>query len=505
MGLLQNISMLSAEPIRNIGGAAGQCIIRSSNNRAEQQLNKFVSLAGMDTKGGVPYGYVHPIAITMPIKEGGMSSYSGVVGTGVTTNSLNMGINLGSSILGISTFIPMLTGLAELISNVSGTGSLPTPTLQCPLCLGPSTLYGQGITTSQATALAKCSSTVQGAGRFSTVEMQILTLMLSNLVGTGGLNSVLDMTAFLVTQLQGNGSLDGVTLSALQQLLSEVRGSGEVTSSQIETISKCYATLTGNSSIALVDLQSITQLAGNLVGIGHVGCALDLIIFITSILQGAGQVNSTVKTLQEFSAVISGQGTVQSGILGLLLDFVASLYGNGDVSTGLNILILVAASVMGHSTIVTDLSPLAKMAASLNGDSTITQAQIKAISVLVSNLNGIGMVSVADIRTLAFMVSNILNSGNIDTTVFCKCFMDAEITQVGEMVTPQSCAQAVWSALAAAFNESGTMGSKVNSASAAGDPWTAELPGTYAEGSAGDLLDKIRRLIKDNQALILTK
>src|SRR5574343_330986 len=29
------------------------------------------------------------------------------------------------------------------------------------------------------------------------------------------------------------------------------------------------------------------------------------------------------------------------------------------------------------------------------------------------------------------------------------------------------------------------MGYKLNSASAAGDPWTAELPGDYSEGSAG--------------------
>jgi hypothetical protein len=64
---------------------------------------------------------------------------------------------------------------------------------------------------------------------------------------------------------------------------------------------------------------------------------------------------------------------------------------------------------------------------------------------------------------------------------------------------------APWGAIAADNNAPGTMGNKLNSASAAGDPWTAEIPGTYVDGSAGAMLEKIKKIIKDNQAFILSK
>jgi hypothetical protein len=46
----------------------------------------------------------------------------------------------------------------------------------------------------------------------------------------------------------------------------------------------------------------------------------------------------------------------------------------------------------------------------------------------------------------------------------------------------------VWNAIAANYNDPGTTGNKLNSASAAGDPWTADLPGSYPEGTAGYIL-----------------
>lgn len=64
-------------------------------------------------------------------------------------------------------------------------------------------------------------------------------------------------------------------------------------------------------------------------------------------------------------------------------------------------------------------------------------------------------------------------------------------TDVASGVTNDSVAQAVWRAIAADFNEPGTTGAKLNSASAAGDPWTAELPGAYPPGSAGDILGNL--------------
>lgn len=70
-------------------------------------------------------------------------------------------------------------------------------------------------------------------------------------------------------------------------------------------------------------------------------------------------------------------------------------------------------------------------------------------------------------------------------------------------LTPDRIAGAVWGASASDFNTSGTTGSKLNSASAAGDPWTADLPGAYPVGSAGALLGNLVAGLTNDQALQL--
>lgn len=247
------------------------------------------------------------------------------------------------------------------------------------------------------------------------------------------------------------------------------------------------------------------QLVASLSGSGHIDCSLGLLITIAAHLYGTGDLTGLQDCLQYLSSNVSGQGTVTSAALVLVLDFVASVLGQGDAGAALNSLILLSAGMSGQSTVTADTYPLAQMGSSVSGHSSVLQAHIDTIAQMLAHPQGSGTISHVDIKTLLFMLSNVLGSGDIDAGMFGKCFMDSEITQVGEMVTAESCARAVWSALAAAFNEAGTMGNKVNSASAAGDPWTAEIPGTYVEGSAGELLDKIRKLIKDNQALILAK
>lgn len=46
---------------------------------------------------------------------------------------------------------------------------------------------------------------------------------------------------------------------------------------------------------------------------------------------------------------------------------------------------------------------------------------------------------------------------------------------------------AVWSALASQYNESGTMGQKLNGAGSAGDPWTTDLSSYNTPGTAGKI------------------
>ena len=60
---------------------------------------------------------------------------------------------------------------------------------------------------------------------------------------------------------------------------------------------------------------------------------------------------------------------------------------------------------------------------------------------------------------------------------------------------------AVWSALAAEFNESGTMGQKLNGAGSAGDPWTADLSTYNTDNTAGKILKQAKKAAKDAATL----
>lgn len=71
-----------------------------------------------------------------------------------------------------------------------------------------------------------------------------------------------------------------------------------------------------------------------------------------------------------------------------------------------------------------------------------------------------------------------------------------------EPLSPEGLARAVWSALATDYNVSGTMGYKLNSASAAGDPWTAD-PTAYAAGTAGASLVASSKALQLGQFLAL--
>lgn len=60
---------------------------------------------------------------------------------------------------------------------------------------------------------------------------------------------------------------------------------------------------------------------------------------------------------------------------------------------------------------------------------------------------------------------------------------------------------AVWSALAAEYNESGTMGQKLNGAGSAGDPWTTDLSAYNTDDTAGKILKEAKKAAKDAAAL----
>jgi hypothetical protein len=147
-------------------------------------------------------------------------------------------------------------------------------------------------------------------------------------------------------------------------------------------------------------------------------------------------------------ADLSGSGEITAGVLQLTVGMVAELVGNGHVDCAVDLMIFLAAELQGLG----------------SADSST----LESIAQMASGLAGSGTVTTAEIKTIAEFIADIIGSGNITSEMTGKCFMDSTITSAGEVVTAQSCAQAVWSAVAAAFNEPGTTGNKLNTASTGG-------------------------------------
>lgn len=70
--------------------------------------------------------------------------------------------------------------------------------------------------------------------------------------------------------------------------------------------------------------------------------------------------------------------------------------------------------------------------------------------------------------------------------------MSADIYVSAAEASVQEMVYAVWNAIASDYNNSGTMGNKLNGAGSAGDPWTTDLSSYNTEGTAGKKLKDLK-------------
>lgn len=101
----------------------------------------------------------------------------------------------------------------------------------------------------------------------------------------------------------------------------------------------------------------------------------------------------------------------------------------------------------------------------------------------------------ANVQALGNMVVALLGAGDLDATIAAFGDMTIDIVVTGTGLSTANVGQAVWAALAAANNDPGTMGEKLNDAGAAANPWTDALPGAYVPGSAGYILGNLASIL----------
>ena len=126
--LLQNQTLFAQMPLRRRGGA--DTLARALFGRADRR-NLFIGLGLTDRTGGVPNGHLAPSSWNLPVKPGGMSSYTSSKTVFVETGNAAQGLNMSSSPIitfsssGDGAAIAAAIGDATVTFTVSATAVAP--------------------------------------------------------------------------------------------------------------------------------------------------------------------------------------------------------------------------------------------------------------------------------------------------------------------------------------------------------------------------------------------
>lgn len=166
---------------------------------------------------------------------------------------------------------------------------------------------------------------------------------------------------------------------------------------------------------------------------------------------------------------VTGIGSIAATALAVKLA-LADLTGSGDVSSAVGSLIVQAL-------------------ADLTGSGTISDANLQAFLQAAADLSGSGTAGGSTLTALGELLASLTGSGTATgSTLTALGALAAELNVTGTGLSTANVGEAVWGALAASNNTTGTMGQKLNAAGGAADPLTNAVPGSYAPGTAGYVL-----------------
>lgn len=148
------------------------------------------------------------------------------------------------------------------------------------------------------------------------------------------------------------------------------------------------------------------------------------------------------------------------------INILATLEGAGTMTSGLSLVTSMIATIACSGSLTGSMVGTIQMAADLAGSGDIEGA-LGMLSGLSADLSGVGVVT---------------------STLRGDLSMAADIYVNQSEATVQQIVDAVWNALAAEYNLSGTMGNKLNGAGSAGDPWTTDISAYNTANTAGKIL-----------------
>lgn len=171
---------------------------------------------------------------------------------------------------------------------------------------------------------------------------------------------------------------------------------------------------------------------------------------------------------------VGGAGDLAAN-LALGKDLTASLTGSGAISAAsLSLIVAVASSLSGSSSLTASMRGAVQLAADLAGQGDISAA-LGLIAWCAADLSGAGSLDGSNLTGLASLAAELLSYGEL---------------------TPEGLRDAVWKAAAASFNDTGTMGAKVNSAASGGVDLNALADAVWDHADAISVATKLALLEK---------
>jgi hypothetical protein len=133
--------------------------------------------------------------------------------------------------------------------------------------------------------------------------------------------------------------------------------------------------------------------------------------------------------------------------------------------------------LVGSSNFDATAALIVSMAAAFSGSGSMTASIVGRLNA-TCDMTGSGDLA-ADMTGIANAVIAMLGSGDLEATIAAFGDMSIDIVVTGTGLSTSNVGQAVWAALAAANNNAGSMGEKLNDAGSASNPWTEVIESGY--------------------------
>jgi hypothetical protein len=234
----------------------------------------------------------------------------------------------------------------------------------------------------------------------------------------------------------------------------------------------------------------------------------------SSITDNNSSISVNLTALGNFSSTLFGSSTVSYAYLIGIVDLVSTMLSEGSFESVIQLLQFIEANPTGNASLDIDLIAGITMESSVTGQGTVSSADMKLITGLLADLNGSGVFDNVVMKSVVSLTSSLIAQGDLTAAMQLlvdlqsnpsgvsavvsnlkgQLSMSADITQQAEVLTSNSIAAAVWAAIAASNNDTGTMGEKLNDAGSAGNPWAATETGNIeTDGTMGKLLKDTKR------------